>query len=593
MRVDFSVHTGIPLFKRQNTFSVAECFDKDGRNPAFLKAVTDLKELRGENMRLAGLGEGSPGGSLAQGTPESMTHDFSVWDEVMERLFRNGTQPYFCYFPMPRILRPDDGTWRSAPRDFQAWQQFCSDFAAHYAQKGWPLAAHEIWNEPDLYSQDGKKVFYDGTWEDFIRMYEYAVRGIRQGDPQAKVGGLSIAFLKFFDHNCVRQFLGHVLEKQIPMDFVSYHNYDTERYIEETGMLNAILNEYGDAFRELELHLNEFHVRRDEEWQRGITGSAHSACLAIEAIARLVEMPTVTSVNWATWRDMGEGLSLVDNETGERSALFHTIAVYNDMPVDRVLFEGTDEVHGFASADENAASVMLWNCADNAQQLEISLNHLPFERVDVQVYAIDKYHSSILDGCEGDGLQMIDTLQDVSAADLVWRGQIEAWGIVYIKAVPAGRLAEKPPVWDIMDGKPVAGGVAKVVRKEYYFEDRNSTAFSEFDLGSFTAWAGMGDRESGLSRGAVVLADLPEKLRICPSMYGALGEGTCTLCAEYRNEQGEIVSTEAWRTDGNKALVMDQEIILMSPENFTGTLKLTWCIEDAQKDATIKLKIMK
>lgn len=64
MRVDFSVHTGIPLFKRQNTFTVVECFGKDGQNPAFLRAVTDLKELRGENMRLAGLGEGCPAAAL-------------------------------------------------------------------------------------------------------------------------------------------------------------------------------------------------------------------------------------------------------------------------------------------------------------------------------------------------------------------------------------------------------------------------------------------------------------------------------------------------------------------------------------------------
>jgi len=38
---------------------------------------------------------------------------------------------------------------------------------------------------------------------------------------------------------------------------------------------------------------------------------------------------------------------------------------------------------------------------------------------------------------------------------------------------------------------------------------------------------------------------------------------------------------------------MDQEIVLTSPETFEGKLKLTWCIEDAQKDTTIKFKIMK
>ena len=599
--VDFGNHTGVPLLKRQNTFSVSYSF-LGNATAGYMRDVSALQSLRSENMRVdLSMGNGGLGNQFAQGTLDNMTHQFGTLDALLEQLYANGTQPYFSYSFMPKLLQPEGGNWRSPPRDYEAWKQLCYDIAAHYLENGWPLAANEIWNEPDLGT-----TFYDGTWDEFIQMYDYAVRGIREANPNATVGGMSLAFVQNIDQNLIRRFLTHVQANNLPMDFISYHNYSTQRYIKETATLNSILSEYGDAFSSLGLHINEFHV--SESWDRtnpGMPNTANMACLAVQAIHELVEMPTVTSVNWATWRDEGIGLSMMNLSTGQRSAVYHAIKCYNDMPIDRVAFTGTRYAEGFASVDEQSAGVMVYTRLVKDRQVTVHLDNLPFDRVDVKVYAIDENHSSIYDGSESDKLEAIDSLTNVSTENLTWTGTLGARGVLYIRVVPTGEKVTRNAVWTMDGDTPIAGEVATVIRKEYYFEDRTSTMFSEFDLGTFTAWAGMGNKADGMTKGAVLLQNLPDQLTIAPTVYGDMAdEAACFLYAEYVDEAGVPVRTAAWTLGSDvwtpdgldvqaSRFSLDEAVTLETPENFTGTLKLTWGMQNAGQDVTLKLTVDK
>ena len=600
--VDFSHHTGVPLFKRQNIFTVSYSFGLGGDSRGYLMALPTLRDLRSESMRVdLGMGAGGLGKLFAQGSIENMRHEFSALDELLKLLYKNGTQPYFSYGYMPELLQPEDGDFRSAPVDFEAWKQLCSDIAKHYEAQGWPLGAHEIWNEPDLGT-----TFYNGTWEDFIKMYDYGVRGIREANPNATVGGMSLAFARNVGQAKIDQFLTHVAENDLPMDFLSYHNYGTAHYLENTKFLNGILSQYGNTFDEQGLHINEFHV--SESWSASEPercNSANMACLAMQAISKLVDMPTVTSVNWATWRDEGLGLSMLNLKTSERSAVYHALKVYNEMPIDRIHFSGTRYINGLASIDEQAAGVILYTRSVKEQQVKVHLNHLPFDLVDVQVYAIDAEHSSVYDGCTSDELQTIDFMTNVSSEDLIWTGTLGARGMLYLRVVPSGQNITQKAVWSMEGEEPVAGDVATVIRKEYYFEDRSSTMFSEFDLGTFTAWAGMGNRATGLSKGAVLLQNLPEQLTIMPHTYGDATDGAgYFLYAQYTNVAGETVLQKAWcrgkdvwQPEGwdvkSDPFSLNQTIILNTPENFGGTLKLIWGIQNAGMDVTLKLSVDK
>ena len=144
------------------------------------------------------------------------------------------------------------------------------------------------------------------------------------------------------------------------------------------------------------------------------------------------------------------------------------------------------------------------------------------------------------------------------------------------------------------------GGVATVLRREYYFEDRSTTMFSEFDLRSFTAYAGMGDADKGLSKGAVVLENLPAQLIARPTLTREAPSGAAIyLTAEYLDADGNVLQTQHYQRGENAAvqavntLPMDDEIVLITPEGFDGVLKLSWGIVDANADTTLKIAIDK
>ena len=144
------------------------------------------------------------------------------------------------------------------------------------------------------------------------------------------------------------------------------------------------------------------------------------------------------------------------------------------------------------------------------------------------------------------------------------------------------------------------GGIATVIRREYYFEDRATTMFSEFDLRSFTAYAGMGNASKGLSKGAVVLENLPEQLVARPTLTREAAEGSAVyLTAEYLDEDGNVLLSQRYQrgenaaVPGGNALPMDDEIVLTTPEGFDGVLKLSWGIADAGADTTLKITIDK
>ena len=73
----------------------------------------------------------------------------------------------------------------------------------------------EVWNEPDL-----KTPFFDGTQEEYFRLYEITVRAIKEVDDKLKVGGPATSNSKW-----VAAFVQHCKEHSLPVDFITTHQY--------------------------------------------------------------------------------------------------------------------------------------------------------------------------------------------------------------------------------------------------------------------------------------------------------------------------------------------------------------------------------
>lgn len=592
IRVDFANHTGMPLLKRQNTFSPSHSF-VGAYIAEFMRDADTLAQMRPESMRVdLFMGNGGIGATLGRGVPDKMSNSFMQMDMTLKQFYKGGAMPYVVYFATPEALfdksAGPNNYWKYPPKDYEAWAELCGDIAAHYAGKSWPLAAHEIWNEPDWGT-----AFYGGSWADYLKIYEYGATGIRAKDPYATVGGMSLAeFDKYYSNGNVRKFLDHVKSKNLPLDFVSYHCYVPRNYPTYTRLANDSLSAYGDTFRTTGLHLNEFHISMDEK----VTATEACVVPMMDAILFTLDNPTITSVNWACFRVSSEqGIQLIDSRSGNRLAAYHLLSFYNRMPMNRVALEEKNQIRGIAALDDTQAGVMLYNRSMNGREFVLDLDNLPYEYADITIYAIDAAHSNYGRTGGDDAAAIVYQAKDVATDAWTYYGLLPVNGLIYAEITQSGTEANLNPVATI-DSRDcvIHGGIATVLRREYYFEDRSSTMFSEFDLCTFSAWAGMGNRASGTAKGSVVMENLPEQLVLRPELTKAMAKGgTAFLYVSYIDDG--IVQENAVYTAGEdgETLPLDGEILLKTPEGFRGQLKLEWGLRNAGKDVTLKIDVEK
>jgi xylan 1,4-beta-xylosidase len=152
-------------------------------------------------------------------------HDFSQVDAVYDRLLELGLRPVVELSFMPRDLARDPSATVfdyaaivSPPKDWSRWADLIEAFVRHLAGRygesevsRWPF---EVWNEANL------EVFWSGTREEWMRLYDETANAVRRALPAASVGGPSSAAAGW-----VGDLLTHVASSGAPLDFVSTHTY--------------------------------------------------------------------------------------------------------------------------------------------------------------------------------------------------------------------------------------------------------------------------------------------------------------------------------------------------------------------------------
>lgn len=159
------------------------------------------------------------------------------------------------------------------PRDFAKWARICEHIIRHY-NEGWANGFHygieywEIWNEPDCRNHDDSNPCWQGTNEEFIKLYAVAATHLKKCFPNIKVGGPAFTSPKHGELQLA--FLRAVKEQNLPFDFYSFHKY--LKRPEEIGNAVKLAEESLEMFgiERPELILNEWnYIRgwREEEWK--------------------------------------------------------------------------------------------------------------------------------------------------------------------------------------------------------------------------------------------------------------------------------------------------------------------------------------
>ena len=490
---DFSQWAGPPLVKTK--FGVYE-------TPFLKKADLDraavlLPEAGVQDLRYE-MGWGKPDTyayDQIHGTAADPMIDFSALDPFVRRLKQYKVTPLFAmtYDPLPLKTGTDWQRWKDVPANLAAWQGIQRRYADHYRrvnQLDGPF--YEMWNEPDIPGDRGK-MFFNGSPADYLNVYQAGAAGIRAGDADARVGGPAIAY----DLNYARP-----LAAQPILDFVSIHAYDNyagqltglRRLVKDRPDVPLLLTEYA-SFTSYGPKEPVSRYPAAERFFRDAKG--------------LLEFNDVPKVYWAQWVDDSIGLLTRDFH---RKAIFNAYKLYQTrLPVDRnrVSPDGADGLNLMASSDSHTACVVLWNETMAERTATVHLDHLPFRRGTLQLSRIDASHASYGDDPAAENLS-VNGAWKVRAGQADWTGTVPGESVVFLQASDGGS--------GVSLLRPRQIGT--FVRNRYWFPERGSDAYADFDPHTSIIRVGQGRQALSVAQTGIILDKPADALRVQVTRQG-------------------------------------------------------------------------
>ncbi|MEO9131188.1 MAG: beta-xylosidase [Sphingomonas sp.] len=167
----------------------------------------------------------------AEGRP---VYNWTIVDHIFDTYRERGVKPYVELGFMPEAMsthpqpyqhdfRPGSGNirtgWAYPPRDYAKWEELIYRWVSHcvdrYGRAAVATWYFQTWNEANL-----GKYYWAGTPEEFFKLHDAAIHGVRRALPEARVGGPDIAGA---GDDFLARFMAHVQKENTPTDFLSFH----------------------------------------------------------------------------------------------------------------------------------------------------------------------------------------------------------------------------------------------------------------------------------------------------------------------------------------------------------------------------------
>lgn len=266
------------------------------RYQAFEQLKQIQKEIHFEYIRFHGLFHEEMA-VVRRGADGKLLYNFQYMDILFDSLLSIGLRPVVELGLMPDILGSEQKYvfwWKmniSMPKEMREWHELVEATVRHltyrYGEEEVKTWYFEIWNEPNH-----RGFFAESQHiEKYFELYDNAAFAIKSVCPDYRVGGPATASIGW-----VPETIAHCKENNVPLDFLSTHNYPGRVAFDPDGTRQVFLSsldELTDGFcQKGELCHQNGYPLLITEWSAsasprdGVHDSYFSAPLILRAIKR-------------------------------------------------------------------------------------------------------------------------------------------------------------------------------------------------------------------------------------------------------------------------------------------------------------------
>lgn len=442
---------------------------KDGK-----KLLTELSELSyvPVNVRVHNLlttGDGTPAlkwgstNAYREDNKGNPIYDWTIVDSIFDTYINRGMKPLVEIGFMPKALsiKPEPYQhnwtpssnyndiytgWAYPPKDYNKWRELIYQWAKHcierYGKEEVKTWYWEVWNEPNI-------GYWQGSHEEYCKLYDYAADGLKKALPEAKIGGPETTdpsgknasdYLRRFLEHCIRGKNYATGEIGSPLDFITFHAKGGPRVIDNRVQMNMgrqLLNiakgfEIVASFPELK-HLPIIIGESDPEgcaacsiehhpqnaYRNGTMYSSYTAASFARKydLAHKYGVNFIGAVSWsfefenqmwyAGFRDLATN--------GVDKPVLNVFRMFGMMKGDLIPVKSSRnftieelcqnsvrkeaDVNALASTDDQSIAVMIWNYHDDDlpapdENIKILFKNIKAERILVHHYRIDNKYSN-------------------------------------------------------------------------------------------------------------------------------------------------------------------------------------------------------
>jgi xylan 1,4-beta-xylosidase len=169
-------------------------------------------------------------------------YSWTILDGIFDTYLERGVKPYVEIGFMPKALssKPEPYQhhwtprakydeiftgWAYPPKDYDKWRELVFQWTKHYVEKYGRAEVEswywEVWNEPNI-------GYWRGSPQEFLKLHDFAIDGVRRALPSARVGGADTAgsggrFTRQFLEHCLRGTNFATGKIGTPLEFLSFH----------------------------------------------------------------------------------------------------------------------------------------------------------------------------------------------------------------------------------------------------------------------------------------------------------------------------------------------------------------------------------